>query len=504
MKNRMLAARPLAAALLLSLCVLVPATVASGEIFLVELDDGRTDHVEVTTVEGARYFRLADIARAVGASRHWNPRTSKMSLAVGIHQLSMSSDNPFVALDGEAINVQRDVRFVDGEFWVPARFVTYALGLAVNSDITLDEPRSSITVEKLGAEVLSVMLEERPGSTAAVISMNDRAQFAVRSRERGRIDFFLPGAVLRDSLDVLEGVGLISSLVLEQSDAGINAVIRTAPSATAYDAQMNTDPPGLEVVVVAEREQSIPSPLLKGTKNLLADTPFSAVDDGIETVMIDPGHGGSDTGNPGRLGEAEKDVALEIAEDVARFLRREGLYVFMTRSSDSQVSIKRRAEIANLSGADIFVSIHCGAWHSGGATGFRISYYEPTRQDTDDKNSAGGRGLRRGTRSVRRSDAGDLLWGRPQEELQDESRTLARAVRGHMARELPNYDRGVGGADLSVLEGCAMPAILVEPGFLTNASDAELLGGAQFRESVARAISLGVVEFVELSRRRGR
>ncbi len=64
-----------------------------------------------------------------------------------------------------------------------------------------------------------------------------------------------------------------------------------------------------------------------------------------------------------------------------------------------------------------------------------------------------------------------------------------------MSGALPNYDRGVGGADLAVLAGCAMPAILVEAGFITNASDATLLADAGFREDVARAVARGVAEY---------
>ena len=476
---------------------LLCCTAALGDVFSVALDDGRTESVETTRIDGAWYFRLADLARSVGASRHWSPRTSKMSLAVGIHRISMTSDSQFVALDGEPINVHRPVAMKNGEYWVPARFLTGALGLAVNSEITVNEVDAAISVVKLGAVVMSVVLDERPGGTAAVIVLNDRVEFAVSSRERGRIDFFLPGAALLDSLDVLDGVGLVSSVVLTESEAGVNAVVRVVPSATAYDAQMHTDPPGLEIIVVAEREQSVPSPLLRGAKSLLGtgESPFASFDEGVATVMIDPGHGGTDLGRAGLGGLLEKDVALAIADRVAVDLRREGFYVFMTRSSDSRVPLKRRAEIANLAGADIFVSIHCGAWHSASASGFRVSYYVPTSDDFVDKNSAGTRGLKRGSRGVQREGAGDLQWGRTQADLTDESRALARAVRGQMSDALPNYDRGVGGANLAGLAGCAMPAILVEVGFITNASDAALLADADFRQDAARAIARGVAEY---------
>ena len=476
-------------------CVLLLGFAASADIFLMESEDGRIENVEAMRIDGAWYFSLADLARAVGASRHWNPRTSKMSLSVGIHRLSMTSDSQFASLDGKAINLHRPVALSDGNYWVPVRFVTSALGLAVNSEIALEELRSAITVTKLGAVVLSVDVEERPDATLVVVDLNDRAEFVVSSRQRGRVDFFLPGAALLDSLHVLEGTGLAASVTLEQSEAGVNGVVRTDPSATAYDAQMHTDPPRLEVALVSERRQSIPAPLLKGTKSLLSESPFEAQDDGVTTVMIDPGHGGTDAGCVGRLGLVEKDVTLALAHEAARQLRNEGFYVFMTRSSDSSIPLKRRAEIANLAGADIFISLHCGAWHSAGARGFRVSYYVPTEDDFVDKNSAGARGLRRGTLDAHRREVGDLRWGGPQESLTVDSRALARSVREHMAGRLPNHDRGVGSVDLAVLAGCAMPAVLVEAGFLTNSSDAELLSDAGFRESVGRAIALGVSEY---------
>ena len=496
------ARRTFALATLAVASALLLNTPALSDVFLMESDDGRTDHIEAMRVDGGWCFRLADVAKAVGASRHWNPRTSKMSLAVGIHRLSMTSDSQFVSLDGEAINLHRPVVLRGGEYWVPPRFMTYALGLAVNSTIAVDEVRSAIFVDKLGAVVISVDLEERPDGTVVVTALNDRAEFAVRSRERGRIDFFLPGAALLDSLHVIEGVGLVSSVTLEQSEAGVNGVVRAEPSATAYDAQMHTDPPRLEVVLVSEQTQSIPAPLLKGTKSLLSASPFEAQNDGVLTVMLDPGHGGSDSGRVGRQRLVEKDVSLAVADEVARYLRREGFYVFMTRSSDSHVPIKRRAEIANLSGADIFVSIHCGAWHSGGAAGFRVSYHVPTKDDRIDRNSAGTRGLRRGSFDARARDVGDLAWGGLQESLRTDSRALARAVRDHMSADLPNYDRGVGGADLAVLAGCAMPAVLVEPAFITNSSDAVLLADPSFREAVGRAIALGVTEYSNWSKGR--
>jgi N-acetylmuramoyl-L-alanine amidase len=486
----------LATGLLLMLALFTFASTARAQTFSIQFDDGRSDIVQTMSVDGDSYFRLADLARAFGASRHWNPRTSKMSLAVGIHRLSMASGSQFVTLDSGAMNVGSPVLLREGEYWVPERFLSTALALAVNSEIGVSSIGSVISVVKLGAMVTSLDMDERAGNSVAILDLNDRADFAVSSRNRGRVDVFLPGASMADSLLVLEGTGLVTSITAERTEAGVNAVIRVAPSATSYEAQMHTDPPRLEVTVASERHETVPSPLLKGTVSLLGtDTTSLDLGRGVTTIMLDPGHGGTDSGRMGLMGLVEKDVTLMLANEIAVALRREGFIVFMTRSSDSYVGVKRRAEIANLAGADLFISVHCGAWHSGAASGHRVTYYSRTEDYLVDKNRAGGRGLKRGSQGARRGEVEELVWGEVQEGLADRSVALARVIDRNLSEALPNNDRGVGSADVAVLAGCAMPAVMVEAAFITSPSDADLLSDPDFRESVGRAVASGVVEY---------
>jgi N-acetylmuramoyl-L-alanine amidase len=219
--------------------------------------------------------------------------------------------------------------------------------------------------------------------------------------------------------------------------------------------------------------------------------------------MIDPGHGGTESGRVGPTGLAEKDAALALAERTAEYLQREGFYVFMTRSSDSEVSIKRRAEIANLSGADIFVSIHCGSWYSGGVGGFSVSYYEPAGESRYNTSDPGSAGLRRGAAGTRPGPASPLVWGKAQESVAEESSGLARAVHRKLSEHLEGRSRGVQGTDLAVLAGCSMPAILIEPAFISNRREAALLEDDAFLRRVAQAIASGVSDHRDAMRRRG-
>ena len=111
--------------------------------------------------------------------------------------------------------------------------------------------------------------------------------------------------------------------------------------------------------------QPVGLPDLRGSEGALSGEVFQALTEnqevplwrllgmGVKTIMIDPGHGGRDPGATGPSGSVEKDVTLALARELSRVLRREGFYVFMTRSSDSYVPLKRRAELSNLAAADI-------------------------------------------------------------------------------------------------------------------------------------------------------
>ena len=132
-----------------------------------------------------------------------------------------------------------------------------------------------------------------------------------------------------------------------------------------------------------------------------------------------------------------------------------------------------------------------------------MSYYEQAGERRYDV--AGVRsGLRRRSAGTRPGPAGALEWGRAQEAVRDESTALARTVHQRLADALDIRDRGVGGADLAVLAGCAMPAILVEPAFISNPHEAALLEDDAFLRRVGRAIATGVADRRSAMRRRSK
>jgi N-acetylmuramoyl-L-alanine amidase len=480
--------------LVLSACLSVPAL---GQVARMEFEDGGGARVEMMRQDGETYFRLSDVALAVDGIRYWNPNLRKMTLLVGNHRITMAEDSRFGALDREVVNLKAPAVFADSEFWVPVGFLTGPLATATNAEVTWDPRERRLNVRALRPAVRSVDLRDTGDGTAVELGLTGPTDYQARSRTRGTVEVMFPGARLPDSLGVDAGTGLVSGVVIEESPEGVRAEVAVTENAGSYDVDLLSDPYRLEVLVHGSYSQETPTPQLREAKHLLpqADDVLGLYGRGIETVMIDPAHGGSDDGARGRSGLKEKDVTLAFARQLASALQSKGFYSFMTRSSDSFVPDERRSEIANLAVADVFISVQCGAWYSGWASGFSVCYYEPPASNGDAGAVQRGRGLPRVAGDAPDGVKDDLRWDRLQEQHIGESRTLARAVDASMEDALPLRNRGVEGRSLPVLAGCSMPAIQVEIGFITNRDEEALLSDPEFLRDVARAVASGIAAY---------
>lgn len=179
-------------------------------------------------------------------------------------------------------------------------------------------------------------------------------------------------------------------------------------------------------------------------------------------VCIDPGHGGPDPGAVSADGIQEKEVTLTVAKRVAEYLRRADVQVVLTRDTDKELvlgnddaaELRARAQVANNAKADYFLSIHCNAATSPDANGYEVFHYP---------GSVKGQEL-----AMNISDAYGIASG------------LSR--------------RKVTSANFQVLRDTAMPATLIELGFLSNKADSALLKEPAFLDKIALGIAFGILE----------
>jgi N-acetylmuramoyl-L-alanine amidase len=217
----------------------------------------------------------------------------------------------------------------------------------------------------------------------------------------------------------------------------------------------------------------------------------------VRRVIIDPGHGGHDTGAIGKTGTREKDVTLAISQKLADELKERGLEVILTRDEDRYVRLESRAQFANESRGDLFISIHCNSalnskLHGVETYTLNISADRYSIRLAARENASTEKGI---------SDLQFILADLATKANTGESTRLASQVQKSLVSQLSRdftgvKDLGTKEALFYVLLGVKMPAILVETAFLSNAQEEERLTSEEYQDSVAQAIAQGVEDFL--------
>jgi len=203
-------------------------------------------------------------------------------------------------------------------------------------------------------------------------------------------------------------------------------------------------------------------------------------------IVIDPGHGGQDSGARGPDGTLEKTVALELARLIASKLEPE-FKVVLTRSDDYGMDLDNRTSMANHLKADVFISIHTGGSFVHSTTGTSIYYYQRgSRPDPTGEPPPSSADQKRNTPD---------LWENVQINYVSKSRALAGTIDDRLKGNTAVQNR-IEGAPLAVLQGAAMPAILIEVGYLTNPSEEKNLRDQNYLMDLAEQIRLGIEDFM--------
>jgi N-acetylmuramoyl-L-alanine amidase len=198
----------------------------------------------------------------------------------------------------------------------------------------------------------------------------------------------------------------------------------------------------------------------------------------VETVVLDPGHGGSDNGASGPWG-SEKNFTLDTALAARRELARAGYRVEMTRTNDTYVSLEDRVKFANRFSRAVFVSIHFNS--SGGGVGVESFALAPE-------------GVTSNMFSEHHVSASDVA--RHAGNAQDEHNiALTASIHAMVLTRLAAFDRGVKHARFHVLRDVKIPAVLVEGGFISNPSEGQRIATSYYRQRLGTAIAQGIQNY---------
>lgn len=425
------------------------------------------------THEGRAYVDLGRVAETLKTRLDTTPESAQARLRTGMHIVTFTKNWSRILVDGSPVVLDAPVVVRKGVWLVPETFVTQVLprlGLEATA-LTLDEMRT----------------RSYPSFTRIVLETSGALTYRLEPGGAREMRVRLLGLTAEPQTESIAD-GLVEQARLER--AGADALLRVSFEGTVGELKINalTDPPRLVLDFARPGEPT--------GKERQAFTP-------LRTIVVDAGHGGHDSGAVGPGGLMEKDLVLDVTRRVAKLLEdRLDVKVRLSRDSDTFVALRDRTSLANRERADLFVSIHANAHRVAASEGVEVYFLSSeatdsaARQVAATENSvaqlekpANGKG------GARADVVKSILWELAQSEYQAESSRLAETVLDTMTQSLKIPNRGVKQAGFYVLGGAAMPAILVEIGFVTNPKEEKRLKESRYRDEIARAIVSGLGDY---------
>lgn len=453
----------------------------------------------VSLDEGGSYLAAERLAAVLKGT--WSAKGTRGTLTVGSRSAQFNRNQARVLIAGNALTLDSPARLGASGWLIPEDFLAKGLTRLVPGVtmkvVAAPAPATRATAKPVAAAAPTVPFEDLrlrsyPSFTRIVLETAGPVGYAIvdEGAERREIRMRLPGLRLAGPQRQEIDDGLVKELRLEPASVG--AVLRIVLEASVGQVKdfALQDPYRIVLDLYRPREGAGPE-----------GTPGGAAAQPLRLIVLDAGHGGHDSGATGPTGVQEKEVVLDVTRRVARMMEESGfgIKVVLSRGADVFVPLRDRTNFANKQRADLFVSIHANAHPRSVSEGVETYFLSSEASDTEARQTAAienGAVQLESPAARQKTDAiRSILWDLAQSEFQQESSFLAETVLDSMTRSLRLVNRGVKQAGFFVLGGAAMPAILIEIGFLTNPKEERKLATPEYREATARAIFAGLQEY---------
>ncbi|UCG91254.1 MAG: N-acetylmuramoyl-L-alanine amidase [candidate division WOR-3 bacterium] len=426
--------------------------------------ESRSIEIEPQQIESQDYLPLKPIAEVLNINYVLDHTTQRLYLSGNGHKIVLIPGVSTIMHDNFYQNIPFSTHLISGDVYFPAVAVITTIGGAFEKLVFIKEIKEVPPIHKI-----SIMT--RADSTVLKFSWDKSLDFDVQ---------FYPGRAVVE----IDGKYTTKSQVKP-----IGAI--TSAEITPFKTYTKLELAMKDVNSVLERNDEVVF-YYKITKQ-------------VKLIVIDPGHGGIDPGAIGKKGLYEKDVNLDLAKMLRDFIEDSlGIRVVLTREKDAYLSLKARTNIANLNGADIFVSIHCNASaQSSRERGFETYFLSEARTDA-------ARAVEARENASLKFDGIEpsddiisfILHDLAQSEYLQESNRLAEFVQTSAENVLDIPARRVNQAGFYVLRGAFMPAILIESAFISNREEEQLLRNKSFKKRLAYCMFQGLKDFIADYQRR--
>ena len=443
---------------------------------------------------GGREFVVSDAARALGLAVAADAQTGVLTISGGGHQILIGPGTAQVPVDRRIVPISGPARLISGALYAPADFFEKVLFPLAGASGSYDAAKKLWTLSPAGPPPLGIevaVVHVAP-TTQVVFRLSAPAKTATATSERSfqvrfadtKIDPPFPEKRFEDPLVAsVRFAGELATIDFREPGLSARAYPLTSPD---------------RLVVEIGRQATLPAgPAAQAVEPSAPPSAGAPL-----TIVVDPGHGGGETGAIGPGGLQEKDATLEISKRIVATLPRAlACRAVLTRDSDIQLPLDDRTSIANHEKADLFLSIHANSSRSASAQGSETYYLSLEASDkiaqevASRENASNGNGHAGPAAATGNPDLDFILWDLAQSAHLKESSEIAEAIQAELNAVSDTANRGIKQAPFRVLVGATMPAVLVEVAFISNADEEKRLRRPEFQQAVADAVARAVARF---------
>jgi N-acetylmuramoyl-L-alanine amidase len=440
-----------------------------------------------------------------GVSIHTDVPSGSVTLTSEGREVILYHQKSLASVAGELRLLASPCYFEEGRWLVPVEALPRLLGYLMARPVEWRPASHALLLGSVKIPQIEVSAFVAPDTVRVTLAFSEKLPFRVHQGEsRVSVDIErdivevkleqerVPGEIV-EALAFVGGKENSLSVTLGKRFHQLRASEQESPIRLVLEFQAAPQPRSAQAAPGATVVPDTPAP---------AATPRTVVpaERRVHSVAIDAGHGGAEVGAQGAGGALEKDVTLAIARKLkTAIVTSLGYNVYMTRDGDDELPLDQRTAIANNYKADVFISIHANASRAAGARGSEVYFlaYQASDEAAHRLAQTEGGIMPGDIVTEGGSDLALILWDMAQANHLAESSSLAARIQEELADVTGSASRGVKQAPFRVLLGAAMPAVLVEVAFMSNAEEEKLLTSDAFQARVASAIAKGMSRYFQ-------
>lgn len=493
-----------------------PQTIKS----LAVVTENGTKYIPVYIREGTIYISVKPFADAVAVYYFYNPHKEKLEISGPENTLYITAKNPFLVMKqkgsdhAEIIQLPTSTYLLNHQVFIPLKYCFAALQTVTGMDFQFKSPATLIVKpnpEEKAADnngnnntrdeanpiynISNISIQVKANGTLLRISSNKRIYSYNSSFKQGILTIILRHVHADVSnINSLHGSGMVEWIKARNIKSDTELRLKLRKDYTTNEVLNVNDSNDILIAlynkIFANKEKK---------KKEKAKWNFNV-------IVIDPGHGGKDSGTIGVGGIEEKNINLAIALKLGRDIKRQmkGVKVVFTRKTDRFVELYRRGQIANEAGGNLFISIHCNSTprKPSRVNGFEVYLLRPGRTkeaiSIAERENSVIKYEDNPARYKKLTDENFILVSMAQSAYMRYSEKFADMLDKEFSKDISIKPLGVKQAGFYVLVGASMPSVLIETGFLSNRKDARYLNSKRGQARIAEAIVKAIEKFRKL------